>query len=86
MKNEGGRGLVTVRRWFRTVALDVCCRFLFFNVFPFTFCKAHFIGNWDENSPPNTEHDHLTYNPPILMADTDAPCANIIYEPMHPAP
>jgi hypothetical protein len=27
----------------------LCCRHLFFNVFPFPLCKAQLIGNWYEN-------------------------------------
>jgi hypothetical protein len=46
--------LASVRRWFRTVAIDVC---LLFNVavvfslkyFRFLFCKAQIIGDWYEN-------------------------------------
>jgi hypothetical protein len=42
--------LPSVRRWFRTVAIDVCLLFnvavvFSFEVFPFSVCKAQIIGN-----------------------------------------
>jgi hypothetical protein len=62
MKNEGGRKAGSVRRWCRTVAIDVCLlvnavvRRLFFNLFAFPVCKAQLIGDWHGNrrGVPNT--------------------------------
>jgi hypothetical protein len=54
--------LATVRKWFQTLAIDVCLfnflygRRLFFKVFLFRLCNAQLIGNWLEKrrGVPNT--------------------------------
>jgi hypothetical protein len=68
MKNEGGRRLATGHRWFPTVAINVC---LIFNavvvILLFLFCKDQLLGDFHEHDKAHHEHDHLTYNPPILL-------------------
>jgi hypothetical protein len=44
--------LASVRRWYRTVTIDVCILFnvvVVFLLFPFPVCKAQLIGDWHEN-------------------------------------
>jgi hypothetical protein len=54
MKNVGVEKLASVRRWYRTVAIDVCflkcSRHLFFNIFPFPVSNAQLKGDWHENT------------------------------------
>jgi hypothetical protein len=54
MKNQGGQEagngskMVSDRGDRCMFAFLFCCH-LFFNVFPFPFCKAQLIGDWHEN-------------------------------------
>jgi hypothetical protein len=61
MKNEGGRkagqsSKMILDRGDRCLFAFKFCRNLFYNIFPFPFCRAQFIGDWLENrrGAPNT--------------------------------
>jgi hypothetical protein len=76
---SGVEKLASVRRWFWTVAIDVC---LIFNVaavfsskyFRFLVCTAQFIGDWLENrrGAPNCFTffllHKLMFGAPLVMA------------------
>jgi hypothetical protein len=63
--------MATVRRWFQTMAIDVCLLFnvavVFFNVFQFPLCKAKLIGDWYENrrGAPKCSVRFFLFCPPI---------------------
>ncbi len=65
--------MATVRRWFQTMAINVCLLFnvavvvRFFNVFPFPLCKAQLLGDWYENrrGAPKCSVSFFLFCPPI---------------------